>query len=337
VAEALDTLTAAAAKAKMTAREFAYFLATAWHESGLNPSAVGDGGTSFGLFQMHAGGAGGKTVTEARRYLDPQLTAANRAPIFQRAHVDSGAEAAAVQRPANRGAYAAAVDKVAAGILTTGKLPNGQAIGGSSSASSAKRGQVTGDTAGLDAGLLSALQLLAGELGKSINVVSGKRTRAEQATLYARFQNGTGNVAAKPGQSNHESGKAADAYVGGVPLKTAAGSLAGKYGLTFPVAGEAWHVEHDGSLTNVVDITPGFNMPGFGDAKDAVTGSLMWVGENLTFVALLAVGVSIGGLLIVGGAWRALDSATDGQATQAATMAATRGASKGAGGAKGAK
>ena len=70
-------------------------------------------------------------------------------------------------------------------------------------------------------------------------------TRAEQAELYRRYQNGTGNLAAPPGQSNHEHGDAADAYINGVALANVAGAreAAQRLGLHFPVGGEAWHVE----------------------------------------------------------------------------------------------
>src|SRR5690349_23463602 len=40
-------------------------------ESGLNPGSIGDGGTSFGLFQLHQGGAlGNMSTSQARQYLD---------------------------------------------------------------------------------------------------------------------------------------------------------------------------------------------------------------------------------------------------------------------------
>jgi murein DD-endopeptidase MepM/ murein hydrolase activator NlpD len=45
-------------------------------ESGLNPSNVGDNGTSFGLFQLHQGGAlGNMPTSRARRYLDARTNA----------------------------------------------------------------------------------------------------------------------------------------------------------------------------------------------------------------------------------------------------------------------
>lgn len=45
--------------------------AVAHAESGLNPGSIGDGGTSFGLFQLHQGGAlGNMSGSQARQYLD---------------------------------------------------------------------------------------------------------------------------------------------------------------------------------------------------------------------------------------------------------------------------
>ena len=42
------------------------------------------------------------------------------------------------------------------------------------------------------------------------SVTSGFRTYAQQAALYAAYKNGTGNLAAPPGSSNHEGGQAVD-------------------------------------------------------------------------------------------------------------------------------
>lgn len=104
---------------------------------------------------------------------------------------------------------------------------------------------LTGDTLGLEPGLAASLQQVAAALGTPIEVVSGLRTRAEQAELYRRYAAGAGNLAAVPGTSRHESGTAADVYVGGVALADVPGAalLAQLAGLGFPVAGEPWHVE----------------------------------------------------------------------------------------------
>lgn len=103
---------------------------------------------------------------------------------------------------------------------------------------------LTGKTRGINPALAARLSQIGQAIGKPINIVSGMRSRAEQAALYQKYLNGTGNLAAKPGSSNHESGGAADAYVGGKPLASVlTPALQAKYGIHFPVRGEAWHVE----------------------------------------------------------------------------------------------
>lgn len=112
-------------------------------------------------------------------------------------------------------------------------------------AGAATPSRLTGDVAGLDPQLLASLEQVAAQLGSPIEVKSGLRTTAEQQELYRRYLNGTGNLAAKPGTSNHETGRAVDAYVGGVALASVDGSraAAAAAGLGFPVGGEPWHVE----------------------------------------------------------------------------------------------
>jgi hypothetical protein len=102
-------------------------------ESGLNPRAVGDGGTSFGLYQLHQGGELG-SLTPAQAF-DPYTNASVSlrqvgAVLRQHPNADPGVIAAMAQRPANQGAYARAVDNVlgtptpqAAAGATVGNLP----------------------------------------------------------------------------------------------------------------------------------------------------------------------------------------------------------------------
>lgn len=81
--------------------------------------------------------------------------------------------------------------------------------------------------------------------GVNITITSGFRSRAEQERLYAAYKNGTGNLAAKPGTSNHESGDALDL---GPP--SAYGWLkqnAGRFGFKNTVAGEPWHYSLTGN------------------------------------------------------------------------------------------
>jgi hypothetical protein len=46
--------------------------------------------------------------------------------------------------------------------------------------------------------------------GIPLQISSAHRSRAEQERLYAAYKNGTGNLAARPGTSNHEKGQAID-------------------------------------------------------------------------------------------------------------------------------
>lgn len=115
--------------------------ATAIQESGLNPYAVGDSGSSFGEYQLHEGGElGNLPGTLAQQKLeafDPTQNAdvalRQIAAVYKsNPNADPGAIAAAAQRPANQSAYAAAVDKILAG--------GNQTAGASSSSSSTGSG-----------------------------------------------------------------------------------------------------------------------------------------------------------------------------------------------------
>lgn len=93
---------------KLTGADPAALLATALRESGgqLN-GRPGDNNTSFGPFQFHIGGAlGSHSPAWASTY--PAIL--NRAQEFAKNQVHGGVGAAAVQRPADRASYAAAVE-----------------------------------------------------------------------------------------------------------------------------------------------------------------------------------------------------------------------------------
>lgn len=104
---------------------------------------------------------------------------------------------------------------------------------------------VEGDVQGLNPDLLQKLAQVGQRMGQKISISSGFRSRQEQEVLYQKYLNGTGNLAAKPGTSNHESGNAADVKIGGQSLgdNAQARQIALELGLHFPVPGEPWHVE----------------------------------------------------------------------------------------------
>jgi hypothetical protein len=72
--------------------------------------------------------------------------------------------------------------------------------------------------------------------GGACRVVSGYRSYTEQAELYRRYLDGTGNLAAPPGRSNHNHGDAVDMTRDCAPHMRA-------QGLVTPVPGEPWHWE----------------------------------------------------------------------------------------------
>lgn len=99
-------------------------------------------------------------------------------------------------------------------------------------------------------------------------VSSGTRTYQEQAILYQKWLNGTGNLAAKPGMSNHEEGgprgpraldvrdSGADAGVTVInsPRSIWLKNNCGRFGFVNAGYGfkpqEAWHIEYQGNLDN---------------------------------------------------------------------------------------
>jgi hypothetical protein len=91
------------------------------------------------------------------------------------------------------------------------------------------------------------MQKAADAAGVVLTITSGFRTQAEQQYLYRCYQTGNcnnGNLAARPGFSNHQGGFALD-------LKTSSwlSSNAGRFGFSRTVPSEAWHYEYHGPDT----------------------------------------------------------------------------------------
>jgi hypothetical protein len=87
------------------------------------------------------------------------------------------------------------------------------------------------------------MRAAAAKRGVHIHVVSGFRTMAQQRYLYSLYLQGRGNLAARPGYSNHQSGHALD-------LNTSAGGVysylanhGSAYGFRRTVPSEKWHWE----------------------------------------------------------------------------------------------
>ena len=132
-----------------------------------------------------------------------------------------------------------------------GTAPVGSSSGGSQASGSntdfAKAGSGDGSTVqrmGKPIGAhiakqFDAMVAAAKKDGVNITITSGFRSRAEQEKLYAAYKNGTGNLAAKPGTSNHESGDALDL---GPPSAYAwLKQNAGQFGFKNKIASEPWH------------------------------------------------------------------------------------------------
>ncbi len=94
-----------------------------------------------------------------------------------------------------------------------------------------------------------AMQADARRAGINLSATSGFRSMEEQRVLYQKYLNGTGNLAAKPGYSNHQGGISMD--IGGVGgYNTSAyrwlSQNASRYGFVNDVRGEHWHWTYKG-------------------------------------------------------------------------------------------
>lgn len=120
--------------AQQTAELQAISLATAQQESGFNPAAIGDQGTSFGLFQLHQGGElGNLTPSQAE---NPQTNAQVAIPVIAQTLKANpgwspGRIAAAAQRPADQAAYATDINNLYP-QYSGGQVPTGSGSGSGS-------------------------------------------------------------------------------------------------------------------------------------------------------------------------------------------------------------
>ncbi|MBK7858135.1 MAG: D-alanyl-D-alanine carboxypeptidase family protein [Archangiaceae bacterium] len=92
----------------------------------------------------------------------------------------------------------------------------------------------------------SVMQAAAASQGVALRVVSGFRTMAEQQYLYHCYLSGScngGNLAATPGYSNHQSGRALDLNTSSPGVAHWLAAHGAAYGFRPTVPGEAWHYE----------------------------------------------------------------------------------------------
>jgi len=90
----------------------------------------------------------------------------------------------------------------------------------------------------------NAMKAAAARAGITLSVNSGFRTQAEQRYLYNLYLAGKGNLAARPGYSNHQGGLSADINMpGGYSGSTYKWlkAHAAAYGFKNDVGGEPWH------------------------------------------------------------------------------------------------
>lgn len=96
------------------------------------------------------------------------------------------------------------------------------------------------------ANAFTVMQDAARAQGVNIVVISGFRTNAEQQYLYGCYVNcncNSCNLAAAPGQSNHQSGHALDLNTSAPGVYNWLANNAGAYGFKRTVPSEAWHWE----------------------------------------------------------------------------------------------
>jgi LAS superfamily LD-carboxypeptidase LdcB len=91
-----------------------------------------------------------------------------------------------------------------------------------------------------------AMARAATKAGLDLRIRSGFRSYAEQVKLYKQYRRGEGNLAARPGYSNHESGRALDIYIEDYRVLEWLENHAAQYGFHRTVSGEAWHWEYLG-------------------------------------------------------------------------------------------
>lgn len=88
-----------------------------------------------------------------------------------------------------------------------------------------------------------AMRTAATEAGVDLRLESGFRTVEQQRALFRRWRNGSGNKAARPGQSNHQSGRALDIVTSAPGALAWLEANAAAFGFKRTVASEPWHWE----------------------------------------------------------------------------------------------
>jgi len=98
--------------------------------------------------------------------------------------------------------------------------------------------------------------------GIELAVRSGFRTHAKQARLYRQYRRGAGNLAARPGYSQHESGRALDLVITQEKTYRWLIAHASEFGFHRTVRGEPWHWEYLGDASKTAVELGVVNGPG---------------------------------------------------------------------------
>ncbi len=112
---------------------------------------------------------------------------------------------------------------------------------------------ITGLEEEFHARLVAMFDAMPDNVAAGVGIKSGNRTYEEQAWLYDQYINHGGNLAAPPGQSNHNHGRAADISFNTEAARQWFHANAANFGLGFPIPSEDWHIEplglRDGSYS----------------------------------------------------------------------------------------
>ena len=124
------------------------------------------------------------------------------------------------------------------------------------------------------------MQKAAAAAGVSLRIVSGFRTNGEQQHLYDLYLAGKGNLAARPGYSNHQSGHALDLNTSAPGVYGWLMSHADEYGFKRTVPSEKWHFEYwgpmvGGSCSSTVDTGGGGGGGGGGGSTSGCHSSTL--------------------------------------------------------------
>lgn len=105
--------------------------------------------------------------------------------------------------------------------------------------------EVDGKLVGVQTGnAFVRMRAAAARSGVHITVVSGFRTMDQQRYLYDLYLHHHGNLAARPGYSNHQSGLALDLNTSGSGVYSWLARHGRSFGFVRTVPSEAWHWEH---------------------------------------------------------------------------------------------